>query len=463
MVRRTALAGFALLLAVSAPGQTPLGTAFTYQGRLTDGGGPANGVYDLRFSLFGMASGGPQIGATVTADDVAVTDGLFTVPLDLGAAAFTGSARWLEIAVQPGGGGGFTTLAPRQQLTATPNALYSRVSGTASTVTGLVGVANGGTGVNLGASGGPGQYVKQVNPGAPFTVGPPAAADLTGLVAVGNGGTGTSLAGTGGPGQVVKQSVAGAPLSVAPLLASDIPAHGHAATDVTSGILPVARGGTGSAAFSVNGVAYGTASALVSTPPGATGQVLVGTTGGAPSWSTATGITSVGTLGTLNVAGAATVGGLTCSGCIQTTALQDASATSPKLNPTVLTNEGTTGSYSVDDTPANNVKVCQVGPYVAATNQRALLDGGFAWSALNSGPASVAVVFSTNGGSTWTQAFAVPFFDTNAVNGWGASSRSAALNLNAGASYLFAVSGWGGAAFTVNETRCNLRVVVVAR
>jgi hypothetical protein len=462
MLRRTVLSLLALALASAAPGQTPLGTAFTYQGRLTDGGGPASGVYDLRFSLFGAASGAPQIGSTLTLDDVTVTDGVFTATLDFGAAAFAGSARWLEIAVQPGAGGGFTTLAPRQELTPSPNALWSRASGTAAAVTGLVGVANGGTGANLSATGGPGQYVKQVNPGAPFTVGPALAADLSGAVSLANGGTGSNLAATGGPGQVVKQSGPGAALTVAPLAASEIPAHAHAAADVTSGVLPVARGGTGAAAFAVNGVVFGAAGALASTAPGATGQVLVGT-GGAPAWSTATGITSVGTLAALNVAGAATVGALNCAGCVQTAALQDASATTTKLNPTVLTNEGMTGSYSVDDTPANNVKVCQVGPYAAATNQRALLDGGIAWTALNSGPVSVAVVFSTNGGSTWTQAFAVPFFDTNVVSGWGASSRSAALNLNAGSSYLFAVSGWGGAAFTVNETRCNLRVLVVAR
>jgi len=28
----------------------PLGTAFTYQGRLTDGANPATGIYDLRFT-----------------------------------------------------------------------------------------------------------------------------------------------------------------------------------------------------------------------------------------------------------------------------------------------------------------------------------------------------------------------------------------------------------------------------
>ena len=30
---------------------TALGTGFTYQGRLTDAGSPANGTYDLRFIL----------------------------------------------------------------------------------------------------------------------------------------------------------------------------------------------------------------------------------------------------------------------------------------------------------------------------------------------------------------------------------------------------------------------------
>ncbi len=104
--------------------QAALGTAFTYQGRLTDGGNPANGTYDFQFKLFDADSDGTQVGSTVTVDDETVTDGLFTVQLDFGSDAFDGNARWLEIGVRPGSStGGYTTLSPRQALTAVPYAI----------------------------------------------------------------------------------------------------------------------------------------------------------------------------------------------------------------------------------------------------------------------------------------------------------------------------------------------------
>lgn len=55
--------------------------------------------------------------------------------------------------------------------------------------------------------------------------------------------------------------------------------------------LPVGQGGTGASTFTANGIIYGnTTSALLATAAGTTGQVLVGNTGGAPSWATLTGI-----------------------------------------------------------------------------------------------------------------------------------------------------------------------------
>ncbi|MHB9032580.1 MAG: hypothetical protein ACYC6L_05995, partial [Anaerolineae bacterium] len=109
--------------------QAVLGTAFTYQGHLTDGGAPANGSYDLQFKLFDAAAGGAQVGSTLERGDVAVTDGVFSVLLDFGAAAFAGSARYLEAGVRPGAStGAYTVLTPRQELTAAPYALYSRTA-----------------------------------------------------------------------------------------------------------------------------------------------------------------------------------------------------------------------------------------------------------------------------------------------------------------------------------------------
>ena len=102
------------------------GTAFTYQGRLNADGQPANGSYDLRFTLFDAASSGSQAGLPITNSATAVSNGLFTVALDFGAGVFTGADRWLDIAVRPGASAvEFTNVVPRQKLTATPYAIYA--------------------------------------------------------------------------------------------------------------------------------------------------------------------------------------------------------------------------------------------------------------------------------------------------------------------------------------------------
>src|SRR5262245_11081665 len=98
-------------------------TAFTYQGKLTDAGNAANGLYDLQFQLFDDTD--TQQGPTLTLDDVQVTNGIFTVQLDFGD-VFDGNARSLEISVRPGvSTGAFTVLGPRQALGATPYSVRS--------------------------------------------------------------------------------------------------------------------------------------------------------------------------------------------------------------------------------------------------------------------------------------------------------------------------------------------------
>ncbi len=107
----------------------PLGTAFTYQGRLNNGANPAGGIYDLRFRVWDSELNGTPASTTLTYT-VPITNGLFTVILDFGSGVFTGQSRWLEMSVSTNGAGVFTTLLPRQPMTATPYALNAaNVSG----------------------------------------------------------------------------------------------------------------------------------------------------------------------------------------------------------------------------------------------------------------------------------------------------------------------------------------------
>lgn len=114
-----------LLLAALSTHAAPMSTAFTYQGRLNDGAQPANGSYDLKFTLLDAPVGGGLVADPVTNAAVALSSGLFTVTLDFGQNPFGGAERWLELAVCTNGAGVFTTIIPRQKLTATPYALLA--------------------------------------------------------------------------------------------------------------------------------------------------------------------------------------------------------------------------------------------------------------------------------------------------------------------------------------------------
>ncbi|MDH7490433.1 MAG: hypothetical protein QHH80_13130, partial [Anaerolineae bacterium] len=106
--------------------QMTVGTPFIYQGVLRSHNNPVSGTCDFQFSLWDSASGGSQVGATWSQVGVPVTRGLFTVPLDFGAAPFQGANRYLEVAVRcPAGSGAYTTLSPRQAITPAPYALYA--------------------------------------------------------------------------------------------------------------------------------------------------------------------------------------------------------------------------------------------------------------------------------------------------------------------------------------------------
>src|SRR4030042_4861428 len=104
----------------------PMGTAWTYQGRLMDANGPADGVFEFQFELYDSPEDGNQLDGTFALLSVDVIDGYFTVELDFGGGVFAGDACWLEIGLRPGNTTNpFTILTPRQELTPTPYALYA--------------------------------------------------------------------------------------------------------------------------------------------------------------------------------------------------------------------------------------------------------------------------------------------------------------------------------------------------
>lgn len=132
----------ALGMAASVHAQYPIdmGTAFTYQGTLKEGGVPAYGNFDLEFVLYdepGSGSppeGGNPIGEPVNFERYPIVNGTFTVELDFGMEPFIrGEARWLQISLRRRAGNGgapppeiWVTLSPRQRITPTPYALKTR-------------------------------------------------------------------------------------------------------------------------------------------------------------------------------------------------------------------------------------------------------------------------------------------------------------------------------------------------
>lgn len=119
-----AVSAVALTACVGYAQAAPVGTAFTYQGNLEDGGGPVTDTCDFEFELYNADVGGAQVGGTLN-EVVVVDGGLFTVKLDFGAGIFKGqAARWLDVKVCcPSGGCVLDPLSARQELTPTPLAL----------------------------------------------------------------------------------------------------------------------------------------------------------------------------------------------------------------------------------------------------------------------------------------------------------------------------------------------------
>jgi hypothetical protein len=133
------------------------------------------------------------------------------------------------------------------------------------------------------------------------------------------------------------------------------------ASQITSGSLGVARGGTGASSLTANGILYGNATSAVGvTSAGVTGEVLVGNTGSPPTWATlsSSAVTSFSGGTTGLTPSSATQGAITLAGTL------------------VAANGGTgLNSYSVGDLLyASGTTTLAALPDVATGN--ALISGG---------------------------------------------------------------------------------------
>jgi trimeric autotransporter adhesin len=178
----------ALLMFCGTVGQAgPVGTAFTYQGRLTDSGQCANGLYDFVFTLYSDPNGLDFVANNInTTMGIPVTNGLFTVTnLDFGTSPFApGQALWLQIQVRTNNTPPYGTLSPLEGLAPTPYAIAAENVNGSVPASQLTGTLSPGL-----LSGTYGNAVTLNNVGNSFTGN---GAGLTGVNAVTLGGLGAA-------------------------------------------------------------------------------------------------------------------------------------------------------------------------------------------------------------------------------------------------------------------------------
>lgn len=127
--------------------------AFSYQGELSQAGTLVNGTADFRFSLFDAQTNGNTVGVEDVHVGVIIENGRFAVNLEQWTVHYDGTPLWLEIKVDIGSSGLFTTLTPRQKLEPAAYAEFSYDSAAAgggditgvTAGTGLTGGGDSGT------------------------------------------------------------------------------------------------------------------------------------------------------------------------------------------------------------------------------------------------------------------------------------------------------------------------------
>lgn len=103
---KTSLGVLALSIALAyAASGSVQAESFNYHGTLETAGQPADGRYDLKLTFYSSERGGNVVAGPVEVAGVAVRDGRFSVPVDLGTSLAGAGETWLAVAVRSGNGG----------------------------------------------------------------------------------------------------------------------------------------------------------------------------------------------------------------------------------------------------------------------------------------------------------------------------------------------------------------------
>jgi hypothetical protein len=229
-VKTMLLSGLFVNLLMAQTVGNPLGSAFSYQGQLKEAGQPATGLYDIQTCLFDGLVSATTLVCAPDLNDVPVADGLFTVALDFGAAAFFGQERYLELRVRPGAStGSYTVLNPRQLLRATPEALRANNA----PWSGISGMPPG------FADGVDNQGVSSITAGAGLSGG---TITSSGTVAIANGGVTSAMIAAGGVGtsQLAANAVDASRILDESVNASDIASDAIGAAELASNAVDTA-------------------------------------------------------------------------------------------------------------------------------------------------------------------------------------------------------------------------------